>query len=53
LPEEDRESRLFDELRSIRTELHTLREDFAERGIKAEFEGRVRQLEAEKRLRQW
>jgi hypothetical protein len=52
LPDDDRESRLFDELRQIRTELHGLREDFAKRGMKEEFESRVNELEVEERLRQ-
>jgi sulfur transfer complex TusBCD TusB component (DsrH family) len=52
VPDEDRESRLFDELHQIRTELHALREDFAKRGMKEEFENRVNELEVEERLRQ-
>jgi hypothetical protein len=52
MSEEDRESRLFDELHQIRTELHTLHEEFAKRGMKEEFESRVNELEAEERLRQ-
>jgi hypothetical protein len=52
LPDEDRESRLYDELHQIRTELHALREDFAKRGMKEEFESRVNELEVEERLRQ-
>ncbi len=52
MPDEDRESRLFDELHQIRTELHALREDFAKRGMKEEFDNRVNELEVEERLRQ-
>ncbi len=52
MPEEDRESRLYDELHSIRTDLHGLREDFARRGLKEEFDSRVNELEVEERLRQ-
>lgn len=52
MPEEDRDSRLFDELRSIRTELQALREDFAKRGMNEEFDRRVNELEVEERLRQ-
>lgn len=52
MPGEERDSRLFDELHSIRTELHALREDFAKRGMKEEFDSRVNELEVEERLRQ-
>jgi hypothetical protein len=52
LLEEERESRLFDELHQIRTELHALREDFAKRGIKEESESRVNQENVEERLQQ-
>jgi sulfur transfer complex TusBCD TusB component (DsrH family) len=52
LQDESRDSRLFDELRRIRQELHALREDFEKRGMKEEFESRVNELEVEERLRQ-
>jgi len=44
LPDDDRESRLFEELRTIRTELQALREDFRTRGMKEEFDSRVNEL---------
>jgi len=50
--EDNHDSRLFDELRQIRTELHALREDFQQRGMKAQFEAHVNELEIEERLRQ-
>ena len=52
MQQDNGDSRLFDELHQIRTELHALREDFAKRGLESQFEARVNELEIEERLRQ-
>lgn len=52
MSDEDRESRLYEKLHTIRTELQALREDFRKRGMKEEFDSRVNELEVEVRLRQ-
>jgi hypothetical protein len=52
MQEDDRDSRLFNELHQIRTELHALRQSFEERGMEHEFEAHVNELEIEERLRQ-
>jgi hypothetical protein len=52
MQEDNRDSRLFNELHQIRTELHALRQDFEQRGMKDQFEARVNELEIEERLRQ-
>jgi hypothetical protein len=50
--EEDRDSRLFNELHQIRTDLHALRQDFEQRGMKEQFEARMSELELDERLQQ-
>jgi hypothetical protein len=50
--EDNRDSRLFNELHQIRTELHALRQSFEERGMQEQFEAHVNELEIEERLRQ-
>ncbi|HEX6507055.1 MAG TPA: hypothetical protein VF221_05425 [Chloroflexota bacterium] len=49
---EDPNRRLFDELHQIRQELHLLREDFEQKGLREELDSRVNELEIEERLRQ-
>jgi hypothetical protein len=44
---EDRDSRLFNELHQIRTELHAIRESFEKRGMQEQFEAHVNELEIE------
>lgn len=49
---DNHDSRLFDELHQIRTELQALRKDFEKRGLESQFEAHVNELEIEERLRQ-
>jgi hypothetical protein len=52
MQEDGRDSRLFNELHQIRTDLHALRQDFEKRGMQEQFEAHVNELEIEERLRQ-
>lgn len=52
MQEGDRDSRLFNELHQIRSELHAIRQSFEKRGMQEQFEAHVNELEIEERLRQ-